>query len=272
VLLREIADPPLGLFVRGELIDRPTVAIVGSRRATTYGLQVARLLGRELAAAGAVVVSGMARGVDREAHEGALETGGLSWAVWGTGPDRVYPREHRDLAVRLVEAGGALITEYPPGTPPRRQHFPERNRIVAGLATAVVVVEAAARSGALVTARIAVDENREVLAVPGSILSDLSVGPNALLRLGARPVVTARDVIEAVGLEPPPVRSAVTDEDSVLASLPAGDAITIDELVERLGLPAPEVLARILELEIDGRVARQPDGRYRRLDSRAAAE
>ena len=151
-LLEASSDPPLGLFVRGELKRSPAVAIVGARRATPYGLQVARLLGEELGRGGVVVVSGMARGVDEAAHRGCLEVGGSSWAVWGAGPDRIYPPEHARLANELA-ATGALVTEYPPGTPPRRHHFPERNRVIAALTAAVVVVEAAARSGALITAR-----------------------------------------------------------------------------------------------------------------------
>jgi DNA processing protein len=272
-LLQATADPPLGLFVRGRLIDTPAVAIVGSRRATPYGLQAARLLAESCASAGAVVVSGMARGVDRVAHEGAVASGGTTWAVWGAGPDRVYPAEHGALADRIVDSGGALLTEYPPGTPPRRHHFPERNRIVAGLVRSVVVVEAAARSGALVTARLALDEGREVMAVPGSILSDLSVGPNALLRLGARPVVTPRDVLETLGLEADGVaRPAGVEQDDVLAAVTPGDAVDVDALVERTGRPAHELTARLLELEIAGHVVRQVDGRYRRTVATPAAE
>ena len=162
--LAEITDPPLGLFVRGRMSSAPAVAIVGSRQATPYGLQVAALLAGELGRAGVVVVSGMARGIDKAAHRGALDHHGQTWAVWGTGPDRVYPPEHVGLAEEIAETG-ALLTEYPPGTPPRRHHFPQRNRILAGLSRAVVVVEAAARSGALVTARLASEEGRDVLAV-----------------------------------------------------------------------------------------------------------
>ena len=245
--------------------------IVGARRAPAYGLQVARLLAEACAAAGAVVVSGMARGVDRAGHEGALDAGGWTWAGWGTGPDRVYPSEHRRLADRIVDSGGALVTEYPVGTPPRRHQFPERNRIVAGLSRAVVVVEAAARSGALVTARLAVDEDREVLAVPGSILSDLSVGPNALLRLGARPVVTPRDVLGVLGLDAAAARHQPVD-DAVLTALQRGEALAVDDLVQRVGLPVHDVLARLLELEVADHVTRQPDGRYRRVAVRPAAE
>lgn len=261
-LLWELADPPLGLFVRGRLATTPAVALVGSRRATPYGRQVARLLGAELARAGAAVVSGMARGVDAAAHEGALEGGGTTWAVWGTGPDRVYPREHRPLAERIA-AAGALLTEYPPGVPPRRHQFPERNRIIAGLAAAVVVVEAAARSGALITARLALDEGREVLAVPGSVLSELSVGPNALLRLGARPALTPRDVLEAVGLSPAPAQ-ATAPAGALLEAIPAGVAVSVDQLAVALERPVAAVLAELLELELAGRVERTAAGEYAR--------
>ena len=265
--LAAISDPPLGLFVRGELARRPTVAVVGARRATAYGLQVGRLLAGEVARAGVVVVSGMARGVDRAAHEGALDAGGATWAVWGAGPDRVYPAEHARLAERIA-ASGALVTEYLPGTPPRRHHFPERNRLIAGLCRAVVVVEAAARSGALATAGQALDEGREVLAVPGSVLSELSVGPNALLRMGARPAVTPRDVLDVLGVTTatgdPPVSPNPAASDRLLAALRPGESLPLDELAGRLGLPIEKVAARMVELEIEGVVTRGPDGAYRR--------
>ena len=261
--LEHTADPPLGLFVRGELKPSPVVAVVGSRRATAYGLQVSRLLAEELARAGVVVASGMARGVDAAAHEGALAAGGRTWAVLGTGPDRVYPPEHGELS-RAIAGAGALLTEYLPGTGPRKHHFPERNRVLAGLASAVIVVEAAARSGALITARIAVDEGREVLAVPGSILSDLSVGPNTLLRLGARPLLTPRDVFAAIGLEPPPPENQAEDDHPLLDHLPPGAQAAVDELVSRSGMAVAEVHAALLELELAHVVERRPDRSYRR--------
>jgi DNA processing protein len=263
-LLQEISDPPLGLFARGQLLcGAPMVAVVGSRRATPYGRQVARLLGEELARAGVVVVSGMARGVDAAAHEGALAVRGHTWAVWGSGPDRIYPPEHRSLA-ESIAGHGALLTEYPPGTPPRRHHFPERNRLLAGMVAAVVVVEAAARSGALVTARQAVDEGREVFAVPGSIFSELSIGPNALLRLGASPLLSPRELLETVG-------APASDSDGLARGLPSspvlnhlrpGKALSADELSNLARLPIDEVLQEVLELELGGVVERQPDGRY----------
>lgn len=268
-LLEHTADPPLGLFVRGRLAGGPPIGIVGARRATAYGIDVGRLLAEGVAAGGATVVSGMARGIDAAAHEGALAGGGTTWAVWGTGPDRVYPPEHGALAERIASSG-ALLTEYPPGTPPRKHHFPERNRILAGLCDAVVVVEAAARSGALVTARLALDEGREVLAVPGSVLSDLSIGPNSLLRIGARPALLPADLLEAVGLPRDGAgtadRRGGASDDPLLRQLAPGEARTLDELVDVLGGDASATVHRLLELEMDGRVRRELDGRYRRRE------
>ncbi len=262
-LLAATSDPPLGLFVRGHLDDWPAVAIVGSRKATPYGLQVARLLGEELGKAGVVMVSGMARGVDEAAHRGTLAAGGRSWAVWGTGPDRIYPPEHGKLAEELA-ARGALITEYPPGTPPRRHHFPERNRILSGLVQAVVVVEAAARSGALITARLAMEEGREVLAVPGNIFSELSVGPNTLLRVGARPLLTPRDLFDAIGCQPPTETEALPDH-GLLRVIGAGEALTADEIAARTESAVGEVLGDLLALELAGEISRLSDGRYSRV-------
>jgi len=262
-LLSATSDPPLGLFVRGRLDDLPAVAIVGSRKATPYGLQVARLLGEELGKAGVVMVSGMARGVDEAAHRGALAAGGPSWAVWGTGPDRIYPPEHGELAEELA-AKGALITEYPPGTPPRQHHFPERNRILSGLARAVVVVEAAARSGALITARLAMEEGREVLAVPGNIFSELSIGPNTLLRVGARPLLTPRDLFEAIGCESPAETQSSPDE-GLLRFIGVGEALTADEIAARAEIAVGEVLGDLLALELAGEISRGADGQYSRL-------
>ena len=192
----------------------------------------------------------MARGVDGAAHRGALNAGGPSWAVWGTGPDRVYPPEHGELAEELASAG-ALITEYPPGTPPRRHHFPERNRVLAGLVQVVVVVEAAARSGALVTARLAMEEGREVLAVPGNIFSKLSVGPNTLLRVGARPLLTPRDLFDALGCEPAPA-PAVEPDHGLLKFIGAGEALTPDEIAGRAGIEVSSVLSELLARELMG--------------------
>ncbi len=261
--LAATADPPLGLFVRGRLTEAHATAVVGSRRATEYGRHVGRLLAEELARAGVVVVSGMARGVDAAAHHGALSAGGPTVAVWGAGPDRVYPPEHRELAEAIAEAG-ALVTEFPPGAPPRPHHFPQRNRILAGLADAVVVVEAAARSGALLTARLALDEGREVLAVPGSVLSPVSVGPNALLRMGAAPALGARDVLDALGCPEPPELRRPTPPPGLLDVLQAGESVAVDDLAARADSGIAAVLGELLELEMGGWVERRPDGRYSR--------
>jgi DNA processing protein len=181
--------------------------------------------------------------------------------VWGTGPGRVYPAEHRDLAAAIA-THGALITEYLPDTPPRKHHFPERNRILAGAASAVVVVEAAARSGALITARLALDEGREVFAVPGSILSDVSVGPNTLLQLGARPALRAADVLDAVGCDPASGPTRTEPSHPLLDHLPPGTGATADELVVRSGMSVTEVHQALLSLELDGVVERLPSGAY----------
>lgn len=258
-ILKTISDPPLGLFVCGALCDSPRVAIVGSRKATAYGLQVARMLGEKVAAAGGVVVSGMARGIDAAAHEGALAAGGLSWAVWGTGPDRIYPSEHGQLAEK-ISASGALMTEFPPGTPPRPHHFLQRNRLVAGLCAATVVVEASARSGALSTARQAIDEGREVFAVPGSIFSESSIGPNALLRAGAAPLVTSSDLLESVGLKE---GTEVAEERHPLEGiLGRGERMGLDELSRRMDRPVEQLLSFLLQLELEGWIRQEADGSY----------
>ena len=266
--LADLTDPPLGLFVRGDLPAAKAAALVGSRRAGAYGLEVAEYLGRELARAGVTVVSGMARGVDAAAHRGALAAGGPTVAVWGAGPGRVYPAEHAALAEEIA-AHGCLLSEYPPGTPPEAHHFPERNRIIAGLADVVVVVEADERSGALITARLALEEGRDVMAVPGSVFSRLSAGPNGLLRAGAAPVLSADDVLAALQIAPQP---AVDEggESALLAALPHGEAVSVDRLAASTGRAVAQVLQELLQLELAGRVAREADGRYRH--TRAAHE
>ena len=196
------------MFVRGTLPDGPAVAMVGARRASAYGREVAEYLGRELAAAGVAVVSGMARGVDAAAHRGALAAGGPTAGGLGCGPRPGLPPGARRRWPRRSPPTALCVTEYPPGCAPLAHHFPERNRIIAGLSEAVVVVEADERSGALITARLALDEGREVMAVPGSVFSRLSAGPNGLLRAGAAPVLTADDVLGVLGL--PPRRRAPT--------------------------------------------------------------
>jgi DNA processing protein len=257
-LLRAIHDPPPGLFLRGEaepeVLSGPAVAVVGARACSGYGASVARRLGRELAAAGLVVVSGLARGIDAEAHRGALEAEGTTVAVLGCGIDRDYPAAHAELA-RRVAAAGLIVAEYAPGVEPAPWRFPARNRIVAGLCAATVVVEARERSGALITADLAVEEGREVFAVPGEITSSLSAGTNALLKLGAAPLTSETDVLASFGIEPEP---ADTARSPLLELLPA----SADELVRSTGLDAGEIARKLVELEIEGRVAVH-DGVYR---------
>lgn len=264
--LLRLSDPPLGLFVRGCLPASLCVALVGARRATAYGREVAQYLGRELSAAGVWVASGMARGVDAAAHRGALATGGLTVAVWGSGPDRVYPSENVRLADEIARHG-CLLTEYPPGCPPLAHHFPERNRLIAGLARVIVVVEADERSGALITARHALDEGREVMAVPGSVFSRLSAGPNGLLRAGAAPVLSATDILDVLGVPAPPTAHEEVEPGGLLAALPAGESVSVDRLAALTGATVAEVLDALFRLELSGLVAREADGRYRRSEA-----
>jgi DNA processing protein len=264
-LLLEMHDPPARVFVRGEAnaLLAPGVAVVGARSCSAYGAQVARTLARELALAGLVVVSGLARGVDGEAHRGALEGGGRTVAVLGCGIDRDYPRSHAELARRIV-ASGAVVSEYPPGIEPAPWRFPARNRIIAGLSLATVVVEARERSGALITADFALELGRDVFAVPGEITSGLSAGTNDLLRQGAAPLTSVRDVLEVLGIEPKPAAGASSVSDVALAVLSIlGDgACGADELTRASGLSSAEVAAALVELELVG-LAAQADGVYR---------
>ena len=265
-LLRAIHDPPPGLFLRGSaevaLLGRRAVAIVGARACSAYGRQVARRLGRELAAAGLVVVSGLARGVDGEAHRGALESGGVTVAVLGCGIDRDYPAAHHDLA-RQVADKGLIVSEYPPGVEPAPWRFPARNRIVAGLCEATVVVEARERSGALITADFALEEGREVFAVPGEITSSLSAGSNALLRLGAVPLTGAEDVLESFGIAvvARPEPELAPEAAAVLAAVREA-ARGADELARATGLSAGALAIVLTELELAGLIA-EADGIYR---------
>jgi DNA processing protein len=256
-LLRAIHDPPAGLFLRGSadvgLLSHAAVAVVGARACSGYGASVARSLGRDLTRGGLVVVSGMARGVDAEAHRGALEANGPTVAVLGCGIDRDYPAAHAELA-RRIAANGLLVSEYAPGVEPAPWRFPARNRIVAGLCAGTVVVEARERSGALITADLALEEGREVFTVPGEISSALSAGTNALLKLGATPLTAAADVLLAFGIE----AAAPAGRDALLDLLPA----SADELVRRTGRPAAEIARALVELELAGSAAAH-EGIYR---------
>jgi DNA processing protein len=260
-LLRQIPDPPASIWIRGDagvdVLSEITVAIVGARACSGYGRSVARMLATESAAAGVVVVSGLARGIDGEAHRGALAVGGRTVAVLGCGIDRDYPAAHAQLARAIVDTGGLVVSEYEPGVEPAPWRFPARNRIIAGLARATVVVEARERSGALITADFALEDGREVLAVPGEITSALSAGSNALLRLGATPATCGADVLEAIGVEASPAAPVVLDDPAAAAIVDAlsSGAATQDELVRAIGLPAGAVAAALVELELAGAVS-----------------
>jgi DNA processing protein len=269
-LLRAIHDPPATLWLRGDanpgVLAAPSVAIVGARACSGYGRSVARMLARELARAGAVVVSGLARGIDGEAHRGAIDGGGRTLAVLGCGIDRDYPAVHAELARRIVASGGLVVSEYEPGVEPAPWRFPARNRVIAGLSLATVVVEARERSGALITADFALDDGREVLAVPGEITSALSSGTNALLRLGATPVTCSADVLEAIGLAPDEaaVQPALGLEQAAVLDALASGVVTVDELVRATGLDVGAVASALTGLELSGLVA-EADGEYRAL-------
>ena len=273
--LLESPDPPLLLYVQGDpkLLQRPSIAVVGSRRPSAQGRDNAQDFARQFGAAGYVVVSGLALGVDGAAHEGALASGTPTVAVVGTGLDRVYPKRHLELA-RRIAVQGALVSEYLPGTPPLRENFPQRNRIIAGLCQGTLVVEAALQSGSLITARLANEAGREVFAIPGSIHAEQSRGCHALIRDGARLVESAAEVLdelhqpELAGLASrrmaPRAESRASDKvDPVLAAL-GHDPASLDSLQARCGWPTADLLARLLELELDGQVARLPGGLFQR--------
>jgi len=266
-LLAELHDPPARLHLRGgrsEILALPSVAVVGARSCSPYGAQVARELAGDLAALGVVVVSGLARGIDGEAHRGALAAGGLTVAVLGCGIDRDYPRAHAQLAGRIAESG-LIVSEYPPGVEPAPWRFPARNRIVAGLAAATVVVEARERSGALITADFALELGRDVFAVPGEITSGLSRGTNDLIRQGATPLLAADDVLEVLGIERGPVTppTSVSPEAGAVLGFLAAGAASLDEISRSTGVGSAEVAVALTELELAGLVS-QGEGRYRR--------
>jgi DNA processing protein len=268
--LLHLVDPPPVLYLVGDagrLTDRQ-VAVVGSRSATPYGRRVARDLGRDLARAGLTVTSGMALGIDAEAHRGAIEAGGVSVAVLGSGPERAQPRRHVRL-YRALRERGAVASEHPPGTPALGHHFPARNRLLAALAEAVVVVEAAERSGALITAREAAELGREVMAVPGPIDAATSRGTNALIRDGGTPVLGARSVLDALGIEDDPAKPTAAGGPADPASAALWQALSsrprgIDELARGAGLAPREALAHLARLELDGWVRQEPGMAFRR--------
>jgi DNA processing protein len=263
LLLRRIFDPPPVLYVRGRLEAEEgerSVAIVGARAATPAGRALARAMARDLAAAGATIVSGLARGIDTAAHQGALDAHGRTVAVLGGGIDRVYPPENDALA-RALESSGALVSEFALGTVPLPHHFPRRNRVIAGWARGVVVVEAARRSGALNTAHTAVDEGRDVMAVPGHPSQAACEGTNQLLRDGAVLVRDARDVAEELGFELP-AATARPSADPLLCALGRDAPVSLDDLRAKSGLETPELLARLSQLELRDEVRRLPGALY----------
>jgi DNA processing protein len=266
-LLREIADPPLALHVRGDasLLSTLSVAIVGSRRATPYGVNAARHLAKEIGSAGVTIVSGLARGIDAAAHRAALDAGVPTIAVLGTGIDVVYPREHKSLYQRI----DAIVSELPPGTPPRRENFPVRNRIISGLTKGTVIVEATTRSGSLITARMAAEQNREVFAVPGSLFSDKSEGTHRLIQYGAKLVHDADDVLEELGQDLRAVREKRETPDGplaeVLAVLTREDGSHVDLVAARLKRSSASVAESLLQLELDGWIRALPGARYVRV-------
>ena len=276
-LLRTIADPPPVLWVLGDtrLLVRPAVAIVGSRAATAYALEVAFRLGDELAERGVLVVSGLARGADGAAHRGCLARGGATVAVLGSGPDVIYPPEHRELAVSICN-NGALVSEHGPGVPPLPDHFPLRNRLISGISLGVVVVEANEKSGSLITARYALDQGRDVMAVPGSVLGGRNRGSHALLKDGAKVVETADDILEELGWSGGPgagqtagggkISANPLIPDELLQKLTLGESYDLDEMSATVGLTGPVLLPRLTQWEMQGRLVKLPGGRYVRRE------
>jgi len=273
-LLKAIADPPPLLFVLGDVttLRQKQLAMVGSRHPTPAGRETAQDFAQHLAAQGVVITSGLALGIDGASHEGALAGGGLTVAVAGTGLDRVYPARHRDLAHRIGE-NGALVSEFPPGTPPVTSNFPRRNRIISGLSMGVLVVEAALRSGSLITARAAIEQGREVFAVPGSIHNPQAKGCNSLIRQGAKLVETATDIFEELGGFATPMREELNTDHTVsdhaldpeykrvLESV-GHEPTAVDTVVQRSGLTTGAVCSMLLVLELQGLIASTSSGHY----------
>ena len=286
-LLASVSDAPAVLYLSGGLNGGPAIAIVGSRQPTAYGRRVARALAAQAARAGLTVVSGLARGVDTEAHEAALDAGGVTWAVLGSGLGRVYPPENRRLAERIVAGGGALLSEAPLLAAPLAANFPRRNRIISGLSWVTVVVEGLVTSGALITARAALAQGREVGAVPGPIDSDLSAGPHKLLQDGAFPVLGFSDILERL---PPGQKTVIkqgldesanshykeslgpalcykervgAERQKILKSMGSGE-VSFEDLIRETGMDVPALLRALAELEIEGLIDSCPGQRYAR--------
>lgn len=275
--LLEAADPPVLIYAKGllEALNRPSLAIVGSRNATKQGEATAEAFAAHLSAAGLTIVSGLALGIDAAAHRGGLAGRGSTVAVIGTGADRIYPSGNEALARRIAE-GGLILSEFPLGTPAVAANFPRRNRIIAGLGRGCLVVEAAERSGSLITARLAAEAGREVFAIPGSIHSPLSKGCHKLIRQGAKLVERAEDILEELRWESavtntPAAESLPEDPEATRLLQAMGyDPCDLDTLVQRTGLTADQLLAMLLPLELEGHVAQLPGGRYQRIPRRPA--
>ena len=287
--LREIYDPPSVLWIRGDvsLLSRPGIAIVGTRHPSPYGTGMAEMLSRDLANRRLVIFSGMARGVDTAAHKGALEAGGKTVAVWGTGIDVIYPKENKKLAEQIIAGGGTIVSEYPLGTFPAPQNFPIRNRILSGLSVGVLVIEAAEYSGTRITARMALEQNRDVYAVPGNVTNKNAWGPNTLIKQGAKLTATWEDVWEDL---PSQVRLQLEEElglggneskgggtaslfettplaereQTVLDQLRHDESTQLDEIIERLEpqVSSSEIFTALFELELAGRVKQLPGKNY----------
>jgi len=271
IQLKEIADPPPILFVRGnpELLSRPQIAIVGSRNPSSSGVDCAFSFAQDLSRHGFVITSGLALGIDAASHQGALNAHGHTIAVAGTGLDRVYPARHKDLATEIVNTG-AMISEFPPGTTAKANHFPRRNRIISGLCQGLLVVEAAKQSGSLITARMALEQNREVFAIPGSIHNPLARGCNALIREGAKLVETTQDILEELCQyyqqdESTPqltMQSTLDLEQQTLLNLIMFSPTSIDNLVEKTGQSVEIISSMLLILELQGYIEAAAGGCY----------
>lgn len=277
-LLEEIYDPPLILYARGHLeaLERPGVAVVGTRRPTIYGLQMAQGIASDLGSRGIAVVSGLARGIDAAAHRGCLEGDGSTIAVLGCGIDIVYPREHRQLTQKILQKG-LLLSEFTPGTSPAPQNFPVRNRIISGLALGTLIIEASEYSGSLITARLAMEQNREVFALPGNLTTPQSFGPNFLIKQGAKLVQTWRDIVEEL---PPDLRQEILikedarpprkpelemlseEETRLLELLRVDEAIQFDKIYRSSGLSVPRLSDLLLNLEMEGWIRQLPGNLY----------
>lgn len=269
-LLKEIYSPPPLLYIKGNIdaIHQPILAVVGTRHPTEYGKQNAAYFSQKLAELGFCIASGLAIGIDGIAHQHALPFPSSTIAVVATGLDQIYPYRHQSLAARIID-NGALVSEFPFKTPPRPENFPRRNRIISGLSQGVLVIEAALKSGSLITARYAMEQGREVFAIPGIIQNPSTHGCHALIRQGAVLVNSVNDILEELGIEiissEPTIIQAPTDESNVLQYLDYGVATSIDLLIARSGLSASEMTSELITLELSGTVSKTPEGYYRNI-------